>query len=220
MRGDFIQRNLDETFVTFWDGWLQRVMGSSKATLGSRWLEYYLVSPVWRFALGQPTAQQHAGVMLPSVDKVGRYFPFTIAMRLANDVPLTEFITHNQAWYEQAETLAMQALDEQLDYEQLNQAVENLGLVNLTDSSPDPLQRSKAFKVDLSRLCPLETGLSRIQTRFCQPPDQLLSYWWNTEEDGQSGDLLGCLGMPDDSAYLAMLVKNWELGGISNLDGR
>ena len=82
--GDFVERALPAEFVTPWDAWLQRAIAASRASLGEQWLDIYLTSPLWRFVLGAGPcgARAWAGVMMPSVDRVGRYFPLTVAAPL------------------------------------------------------------------------------------------------------------------------------------------
>jgi type VI secretion system protein ImpM len=74
--GDFVTRRLPATFLQPWDQWLQESTADSRDQLGRRWLEIYLTSPVWRFALSPGTTGQlpWAGVLMPSVDSVGRYW--------------------------------------------------------------------------------------------------------------------------------------------------
>ena len=64
-----------------WDAWLQRVLTQSRALLGEAWEPAWLEAPVWRFALpaNQCGPDPLCGVLLPSVDRAGRYFPLTIA---------------------------------------------------------------------------------------------------------------------------------------------
>src|SRR5689334_21589258 len=82
--GDFLQRRLADGFVERWDAWLQECLAESRESLGERWLDTYLTSPAWRFcaAPGAMAASGMAGVMVPSVDRVGRYFYITIAAPL------------------------------------------------------------------------------------------------------------------------------------------
>ena len=49
--------------------------------MGDAWLPAFLEAPVWRFTLppGMCGAQAALGLMLPSVDRAGRYFPLTFA---------------------------------------------------------------------------------------------------------------------------------------------
>jgi type VI secretion system protein ImpM len=80
-RGDFVQLGLPGSFVRPWDAWLQQVMAGSQQCMGDAWLPAYLESPVWRFVLpgGMCGAGAVLGLLMPSVDRVGRYFPLTLA---------------------------------------------------------------------------------------------------------------------------------------------
>lgn len=77
--GDFAQRRLDPAFTHTWDGWLHDGMAQLRHRHAD-WLSHYLQAPVWQFMLGQQLVAAHAwlGVMMPSVDAVGRYFPLTV----------------------------------------------------------------------------------------------------------------------------------------------
>jgi type VI secretion system protein ImpM len=79
--GDFVTRRLPWGFTTAWDDWLQQGMQASRAALGERWLELYLSAPIWRFqvAPGVCGPVGWRGLFFASVDRVGRYFPLTLA---------------------------------------------------------------------------------------------------------------------------------------------
>ena len=83
-KGDFLTRNLPRQFVDVWDDWLQSGMNAAKQVLGDEWLQVYLTSALWRFVLppGICGESAWAGVMMPSMDRVGRYFPMTVAVEL------------------------------------------------------------------------------------------------------------------------------------------
>ena len=118
--GDFIHRDLSSAFVNQWDGWLQSFMANSQKELGEHWLDVYLTSPIWRFAIsdGIFDSAHWAGIMLPSVDRVGRYFPFCIATRVAKASSPLHIIQINQ-WFKDMEELAISALHGQLKIDQL-----------------------------------------------------------------------------------------------------
>ncbi len=80
-RGDFVRTGLSRDFTDAWDAWLQSVISGSQALMGEAWLPAFLEAPVWRFVLppGMGGAQAVVGLMLPSVDRAGRYFPLTFA---------------------------------------------------------------------------------------------------------------------------------------------
>ncbi len=128
MHGDFVSRNLPAAFIKRWDEWLQLYIASSKEQMGDEWLDIYLTSPIWRFVLSSGVIdQQHwAGIMLPSVDQVGRYYPFSMVMPLAPELNPFEFISFHTHWFEEIEELALQALDEQFSVDQLVDQVNNV----------------------------------------------------------------------------------------------
>ena len=102
MRGDFIQRNMSAEFVHTWDNWLQSVIATSHHNLGHKWLEHYLVSPIWRYLIPQQSETYQLGVMLPSVDKVGRYFPFTVSTNITPNTDASRIISTNRDWFNMA----------------------------------------------------------------------------------------------------------------------
>jgi type VI secretion system ImpM family protein len=87
--GDFVSRRLSRDFLDVWDGWLQHCMAESKATLGENWLNVFLTSPIWRFAMtpGACGDEAYIGVLTPSVDRVGRYFPLSIVASAPESAP-------------------------------------------------------------------------------------------------------------------------------------
>jgi type VI secretion system protein ImpM len=80
-RGDFVRAGLPRGFTDAWDGWMQRMLAASRASFGDAWLPAWLEAPVWRFALSAGICGPDAviGLWMPSVDRVGRYYPLTIA---------------------------------------------------------------------------------------------------------------------------------------------
>lgn len=80
-QGDFLRHVLPRDFVGVWDDWLQAGMLESRNALGHRWDDHYLSAPIWRFALapGIAGASAMVGILMPSIDRVGRHFPLTVA---------------------------------------------------------------------------------------------------------------------------------------------
>ena len=83
-KGDFLTRNLPRQFVDVWDDWLQSGMNAAKQVLGDEWLQVYLTSPLWRFVLppGICGESAWAGVMMPSMDRVGQYTILKMIMQV------------------------------------------------------------------------------------------------------------------------------------------
>lgn len=121
--GDFVTRRLPPGFVRDWDAWLQAGMLDGRARHGKAWRERYLHAPVWCFALA-PGVCGHAamaGVLLPSVDRVGRYFPLTLAAACAAPA------TSNETWFDRLADLAVCAMCGDLPLEALDLGLQRLG---------------------------------------------------------------------------------------------
>lgn len=112
-RGDFVSRALPQSFIQPWDQWLAAGLQSSQQHLGDSWLEAYLVSPLWRFALapGLCGPQAVVGVLMPSIDRVGRYFPLTVAQVLEPGQPLATAVAGGEEWFEQVEAALLATLE-------------------------------------------------------------------------------------------------------------
>jgi type VI secretion system protein ImpM len=122
-QGDFVSRRLSYVFVQHWDEWLQRCLAHSRAALGDAWDRLYRDAPVWRFLLAPGTcgAPAWAGLVQPSVDRVGRYFPLTVAAELPSDVEVLDTLIRASAWYETVERIAAAAFDNQITVEGMEQ---------------------------------------------------------------------------------------------------
>ena len=200
-RGDFVQRALPATFVTPWDRWLQDGIAGSQETLGDDWLEVYLTSPVWRFALsahlvGDPAA---AGVLIPSVDAAGRYFPFTIASPLP--VGPTPIEMRAQAsWFDEAERLAVAVLAEDADLDDLVSGVKALGSPELEPPAPADDEGVRLADAE---------GLPRMLGRVA-PPHGL---FWTHGSKLVQPSLLLVWQLPSRRRFVALLDGSWAAHG-------
>jgi len=108
--GDFLQVGVSPGFVTPWHQWLQAGLPAVRGAMGDRWQDCYLSAPIWRFTLAAGVAGPQAalGVMMPSVDRVGRQFPLTLVAVLPTVPP------HDQAeeTFTALEELALDVLDD------------------------------------------------------------------------------------------------------------
>lgn len=125
-RGDFVRRDLPNAFVDVWDAWLQHGMAASRSTLGDTWLDAWLCAPVWRFALSRGVCgpDAWAGVMMPSVDRAGRYFPLTLAAAAPAGLPATAMLAGD--WIKAVEAAALSALEEACSFDQFADTVARL----------------------------------------------------------------------------------------------
>lgn len=118
--GDFLRRRVDDDFLRIWDEWLQQSLTASRSALGDGWLDVYLTSPVWRFACdaGLFGKRGFAGVVAPSVDRVGRYFPLTVVFEIPERAQPFMVAQRAEAWFDRIERLILETLaQEHVDLE-------------------------------------------------------------------------------------------------------
>jgi type VI secretion system protein ImpM len=115
--GDFVSRNLDSDVKEGFDRWLGQGLDKSREQLKENWLGSFLTAPVWRFLLDRQLAggKLVAGIMMPSVDKVGRYFPFSILLELENAPVDSLHLGACDQLLQQFEDLLLSALAEDFD---------------------------------------------------------------------------------------------------------
>lgn len=223
--GDFIQRRVPEAFVNAWDAWLQHCMVASRERLGEQWLQIYLTSPVWRFVLAEGVAgsASYAGVLIPSVDRVGRYFPFTVVAELPADVAPLAATIHGRSWFGSIESLALAALDAQnFELERFDAALcettAELALMARTAGSvideTFPLS-SHHWRMPIES--PEKVAAALIDTLMAPVSRALrpLSMWWTAGSEHVGASCLLARGLPDPQRFTAMLDGSWQASGWS-----
>jgi type VI secretion system protein ImpM len=223
--GDFLRRRVSDAFVGVWDAWLQECVASSRDALGARWLDVYLTSPAWRFvcAAGACGPAPVAGVMVPSVDRVGRYFPLALVAELpatANPIAVPGLV---DSFFAGAEQLAVEALSaDRLDFEafdnRVGQLADELAAIGrapqvVLDPAAEAILASKgAARWQLPIGSAAHVGLAfqhvlaQRLTRLYQP----LVLWW-TEGSSMVGP--SCLvdrGLPHPDTFAALLDGCWN----------
>lgn len=216
--GDFVTRRLPPGFVEPWDCWLQECVAGSRALMGAPWLERYLEAPVWRFLLssGVVADQAYAGVLVPSVDRVGRYFPLTLAMDLGVDADAPATFAASRDWYRALEDIGLDALATPLDFDALDR--------RLADTPLPPL----SFAGDDDDTVPIGTGAPRhLGIALPEGLDAAEGPWhtmvaqvrkplslWSTGDNEVFGRVyLAAEGLPAANPFCAMLNGEWEKHG-------
>jgi type VI secretion system protein ImpM len=179
--GDFASRRLPPEWVQVCDQWLSACLTHSRAELGPDWLELYLNAPLWRFAWapGVIDAQWWSGVLMPSCDKVGRYFPLVVAQAgIAPPQDANALTAQEDDWYLQVAQAALQTLDglPVADFE-----------AALAQIQPWPGTRTPTPP-------PALTGCS---------------LWWSWLPDQPAGPVQLLTGLPRPERFSAMLDGRW-----------
>lgn len=216
--GDFVQRRLPGSFLDGWDEWLQGCVVTSKDMLAEHWLPNYLSSPVWRFCLAPGVCGEFSwcGLLMPSVDRVGRYFPLTMACQLPVDSNLFHIGMQGQPWFNAAEeTLlgVLQATDFSL--ESFDDIVIGLGSMDLLaeySAASTDAGYGSAWRIPLAEeghLGPAILGLAhQLALQHVGP----YSIWWSLGSEQVSPSFLISKDMPVPSNYAAMLNGDWASG--------
>lgn len=125
--GDFLRLNLSPSFVQAWDAWLQTGLSSLKDALGASWDAHYLSAPIWRFTLPAGHAGKDAicGVLMASVDRVGRQYPLTLVSPVSASSPAALHFT-NAELFLHLENVALSALEDDYSVEKLTHALAEL----------------------------------------------------------------------------------------------
>jgi type VI secretion system protein ImpM len=112
--GDFFRIGLGPGFTDPWDGWLREAMAAARSALGARWQGCYLSAPIWRFTLAAGVAgpSPAMGILMPSVDRVGRQFPLTLALPLPDGAGPVAWHLAAGDCFARLEAVALDALED------------------------------------------------------------------------------------------------------------
>jgi len=210
--GDFANRRLPTDFVNAWDDWLQQVIHGSRTALGEEaWLQSYLSSPLWHFCLapGLCGPQAWFGLIMSSVDRANRHFPFTIAHGVAreglHDVSLPSLVD----WLRSIDGEAIAMLDLQGSVQAVEErlALRPVPAAGHDDTRPRVAEDltpyfGRAVHVATGEVPSLLAAVAENATRGGEP----ISLWWTGADDtGQGVIVRACSGLPSADDYTAMI---------------
>jgi type VI secretion system protein ImpM len=215
-QGDFVCRRLAPAFKSTLDKWLSTSIATSKRQMGDAWLPAYLKAPLWRFVLGPGIAGPHPaiGVMMPSVDRVGRYFPLVLAAELPECRTPVRLFRSAGAWFTAAEAVLLSSLEDDCDID----AFDDLALA----LAPPPYDHASTQPGTGLACIALDEGgdLADAYTRFI---DELtvdstrFSMWWTLGSDAVKAALLVGHGLPAPTDFAALLDGHWRDWGLQVL---
>jgi type VI secretion system protein ImpM len=116
--GDFVGRRMPHAFGADWDYWLRSGLEQVRNETPDRWVDRFVHSPLWFFmSPALVTGKPACGVVAPSIDRVGRYYPLTILAMgddadsgaFAGDAALEQFFTAARAAVIDARRLPLSA---------------------------------------------------------------------------------------------------------------
>ncbi len=207
-RGDFIQRNMPPDCLQAWDDWLQQGLVRSREQLGADWLRYYLNGPLWRFALSAECCGQQpvTGVWMPSVDRVGRYFPLTVMRPVATDADVLALVRGDQAWFEHAEQLLLRGLEDHLDFDAFLAQVQAVGPAPHTSLAVSSTGTGQDWHCVVPELAALDQAISQLWPLLLARLLPNPTLWWTHGSQDIAACVLLCAGLPDSDRFATLLT--------------
>ena len=150
-----------------------------------------------------------AGVLLPSVDKVGRHFPLVAAA--VPDRPAHPLRLRREAaiWYAEAEIVALDLLEERVT---LEAALATLARIGPPAPAPgEPPDLTRGVHLDLGEAEDDTATAALVEALALASPD--LTLWWTEGSPAVEASLLACAGLPRPDGFAAMLDGQWTRWG-------
>ena len=220
--GDFVSRNLPTAFISHLDDWLQGFIASSQEQLTDDWLDIYLTGPIWRFVFSQGCVDGNAwaGVLIPSIDSVGRYFPFTIVHKLQQGCSLVDVLSSQATWFSGLEEIALKALQDEYDADTVLEKLQDHPLqvppfyYRIDDSAheyhdPAAIPENFALVMDFEEQLPSSVNAVLMDWLMSK---QFASYslWHSKGSDRVQPSFLVSPGLPNLTGVAGMLEGDWK----------
>ncbi len=207
---DFIALSTPRAFLEVWEPWVQSCISASQHQLGPGWQNAYLTAPLWRFWLGaELSGTTVVGVIMPSVDGIGRYYPLTLlaVAEPAYSLPQPDLGTQDD-WFSTAEELLLSTLDRTKSFDEVAAALDALPspemeptvnssneVVRLGDAIVGAITAGKSFREALAILRENNHSTSAAAT-----------FWWTEGGSDFPPMALASRGLPDPYCYSTMLT--------------
>lgn len=202
--GDFLRMDLAAGFIDPWDRWLQEGLTLAKGALSDAWQDAYFSAPIWRFNLspGLVGAAPVIGVMMSSVDRVGRQFPLTLASPMpdGNSPLLDHFLS--VPLFEALDEIALAALEDDMTKDMLRDRLAALSLpATPTHITVLPGQGGLVVTGAAQGTLVPELAASLVAQDFRKP-----SVWSAETSDGMR--MMVCEGLPAAGQMIGLFDMN------------
>lgn len=220
--GDFVSKGLPRSFIDPWDLWLQEAILTSRRQLDNRWLDYFLTSPLYHFALSPGICGDTGwlGILMPSVDKVGRYYPMTISLMIREGINPFDALQKKE-WSAKLENLALFCLKDSYDLDEFNDGVDQL-IKEIVFEASNPCSFTDRMNNQVFDPAWQQSlnGLESIPDIYSSLLDNVLkdrcfaySLWWTKGSEHVSPSFLFSEGLPPYENVAAMFDGNWQQWG-------
>lgn len=191
--GDFLHRRMPHELQVWWDRWMNNglIVFRRHPDVMTR---LYAVAPVWNFlipaTLGVDELQM--GCLAPSCDRVGRYYPICVTLRLPVAAYSSALLDGAAAWYWQCGSSLLRAIrhgtsPDQLD-DELRRGARHGFAPPARGGVDDILSVLGAHAVGAPGAAAGDGGpapqmLNWPELPLCFNPQGNMSYWWTNQSD-------------------------------------
>lgn len=204
-RGDFLTRGVHPDVRDLFFEWCQASMAVSRDQLGDTWLDAYLTAPIWHFCAGPGALAERgvAGTMIPSVDRVGRHFPFLVVTEYEG--PSLDGWRQPE-WASAMEDCILAVLDDDWQEEPWSA---RLGELPVPEQDSARLRwPARQGNVMLPGAATEQEWLNALLER---QPEQAV--WWTQGSAFVEPAVLLTEGLPKVGQYAAMMIGQWQAHG-------
>jgi len=205
-RGDFISRRMPGDMSERLHALLLETLTAGRRSHGEAWLNAYLTAPIWRFAATGRCLGRSAvvGLIMPSVDQVGRHFPVVVLYRLSGDAGAAALLAEAGDW--------LDALNEELDIDALES-----GLAALPPPEPTRFEPPGAgaqagqelpWRIDLGAEPegPGVAAYAELADRALRQGVGAYSVWSTAGSDQVPPELCVLAGLPDPACLVSFFA--------------
>jgi type VI secretion system protein ImpM len=167
------------------------------------------------------------GILMPSVDKVGRYFPLTLALGVPQNTHVPALFTANNDWFSKLESAALSALEDNLDLNDLENLLKLIRppFINQVLDHPVltyPDSGKRAIYLEMSSVESIDAAMLQLNSELLQimvtelgfMPGQTL--WGTLGSDDINPFVLVSQGLPPVHAFSGFMAgdlstRGWNL---------
>ena len=209
-RADFVGAGLRPETVGRWDAWLQQSLAAGEAAIGADWAELFFVAPLWRFILPAGACGRFTliGVLMPSVDAVGRCFPLMLGQEIERPVDPVGLMAGSGPWFAAAEALALDALADGFDLAELGRDLPPWSVVRGTVVPPSPTRQDRAGTwVELPIASAAPAAVAALAGHG--------ALWWTTGARHVPPGVAVSAGLVPPGGFAALIDGRWARHGWS-----
>ncbi|EWY36535.1 hypothetical protein N825_22540 [Skermanella stibiiresistens SB22] len=222
-RADFVSRRLPEDFIKPWDVWIQSALSAGESWSGEFWRQRFLASPTWRFALPAGTCGRAGwtGVLRPSMDAVGRCFPFVLAAELPRAADIFTVMDAGTGWFERLEAMAGAIARPDFELDWLDRPLPSLRSAAGGQTRWPSLGAAHSGKLwhELPSILAVTVALRRQPMSARAASGRDAAIWWTAGTTAVASGVAVTLGLIPPAAFPALIDGSWGDHGWMVTDG-